>query len=54
MSANNNLEAFIETRIAQAISNLQDFPDLLREAKDNNQIVVLDMWYKIIGKFAYL
>lgn len=51
MADNTNIEALIESRIEAAISAVQDLPQLLEEAAENNSVVLLDMWYKILSKF---
>ncbi|KAK3338777.1 hypothetical protein B0H65DRAFT_445063 [Neurospora tetraspora] len=48
MADNTNIEALIESRIEAAISAVQDLPQLLEEAAENNSVVLLDMWYKIL------
>ncbi|EAA33745.3 hypothetical protein NCU07601 [Neurospora crassa OR74A] len=45
---NINIEALIESRVEAAISAVQDLPQLLEEAVENNSVVVLSKWWDIL------
>ncbi|EGZ72643.1 hypothetical protein NEUTE2DRAFT_59418 [Neurospora tetrasperma FGSC 2509] len=48
MANNVNIEALIESRTEAAISAVQDLPQLLEEAVENNSVALVNMWWKIL------
>ncbi|KAK3502165.1 hypothetical protein B0T13DRAFT_395396 [Neurospora crassa] len=48
MDNNVNIEALIESRVEAAISAVQDLPQLLEEAVENNSAALVDMWWNIL------
>ncbi|KHE84189.1 hypothetical protein GE21DRAFT_1308825 [Neurospora crassa] len=48
MADNVDIEALIESRIEAAVSAVQDLPQLLEEAVENNPVALVNMWWKIL------
>ncbi|KAL0466226.1 hypothetical protein QR685DRAFT_451077 [Neurospora intermedia] len=48
MANNVDIEALIESRIEAAVSAVQDLPQLLEEAVENNPVALVNMWWKIL------